>query len=239
MTSVAAALRYQMRLRQSFRNRGAAGSACPRAQLAAALRLRPVRRAVLGHCVYRAAPRQPPQLAVPHPPGGGARGVRAARGRAGHQPLRRGDALAEPAALGSVPVPRQRDRLSSLGCAPSRATARRMRTAAAASTGTSPIAPCASASSMTPTGSCCIVPQLGGLRVATELGAIEVAPQEIVVIPRGLRFRVELLERARLAAISARTSARRCGCRTSDRSAPTAWPTRAISSDAGGLVRGP
>jgi homogentisate 1,2-dioxygenase len=37
-----------------------------------------------------------------------------------------------------------------------------------------------------------IVPQQGRLRVATELGLIEVEPQEIVVIPRGLRFRVEL-----------------------------------------------
>lgn len=37
-----------------------------------------------------------------------------------------------------------------------------------------------------------IVPQLGRLRVATELGLIEVGPQEIVVIPRGLRLRIEL-----------------------------------------------
>jgi homogentisate 1,2-dioxygenase len=39
-----------------------------------------------------------------------------------------------------------------------------------------------------------IVPQQGRLQVATELGLIEVEPQEIVVIPRGLRFRVELLD---------------------------------------------
>ncbi|PPU94169.1 homogentisate 1,2-dioxygenase [Xanthomonas albilineans] len=37
-----------------------------------------------------------------------------------------------------------------------------------------------------------IVPQLGRLRVCTELGTLEVAPQEIVVIPRGVRFRVAL-----------------------------------------------
>jgi homogentisate 1,2-dioxygenase len=43
-------------------------------------------------------------------------------------------------------------------------------------------------------GELLIVPQLGALRFATELGAIEAGPQEIVVIPRGLRFRVELLE---------------------------------------------
>ena len=39
-----------------------------------------------------------------------------------------------------------------------------------------------------------IVPQHGRLRLATELGLIEVEPQEIAVIPRGLRFRVELLD---------------------------------------------
>jgi len=43
-------------------------------------------------------------------------------------------------------------------------------------------------------GELLIVPQLGRLRLATELGVIEIEPQEIVVIPRGLRFRVELLD---------------------------------------------
>lgn len=37
-----------------------------------------------------------------------------------------------------------------------------------------------------------IVPQLGRLRLATELGVLDVEPQEIAVIPRGVRFRVEL-----------------------------------------------
>jgi homogentisate 1,2-dioxygenase len=36
------------------------------------------------------------------------------------------------------------------------------------------------------------VPQQGGLLVATELGRIEVKPGAICVIPRGIRFRVEL-----------------------------------------------
>ncbi len=39
-----------------------------------------------------------------------------------------------------------------------------------------------------------IVPQLGRLRIDTELGKLEIEPQEIAVIPRGLRFRVELLD---------------------------------------------
>jgi len=41
-------------------------------------------------------------------------------------------------------------------------------------------------------GELLIVPQLGMLGCLTEFGRIDVAPQEIVVIPRGVRFRVEL-----------------------------------------------
>jgi homogentisate 1,2-dioxygenase len=41
-------------------------------------------------------------------------------------------------------------------------------------------------------GELLIVPQLGRLRVASELGMLEAGPKEIVVLPRGLRFRVEL-----------------------------------------------
>jgi homogentisate 1,2-dioxygenase len=37
-----------------------------------------------------------------------------------------------------------------------------------------------------------VVPQLGRQRFVTELGTIDAEPQEIVVIPRGVRFRVEL-----------------------------------------------
>jgi homogentisate 1,2-dioxygenase len=43
-------------------------------------------------------------------------------------------------------------------------------------------------------GELLIVPQQGALRLATELGVIDVAPQQIAVIPRGLRVRVELSE---------------------------------------------
>ena len=41
-------------------------------------------------------------------------------------------------------------------------------------------------------GELLIVPQLGRLRVATEFGVLEIEPQEVVVIPRGVRFRVDL-----------------------------------------------
>lgn len=43
-------------------------------------------------------------------------------------------------------------------------------------------------------GELLIVPQQGVLRLVTELGVLDVAPLEIAVIPRGMRFRVELLE---------------------------------------------
>jgi len=41
-------------------------------------------------------------------------------------------------------------------------------------------------------GEMLLVPQLGRLRLATELGILEVAPGEIALLPRGLRFKVEL-----------------------------------------------
>ncbi len=41
-------------------------------------------------------------------------------------------------------------------------------------------------------GELLIVPQQGRLRLATELGVLEVEPQEIAIVPRGVRFRVEL-----------------------------------------------
>ena len=41
-------------------------------------------------------------------------------------------------------------------------------------------------------GELLVVPQLGRVRLATELGVLDVAPLEIAVVPRGIRFRVEL-----------------------------------------------
>jgi homogentisate 1,2-dioxygenase len=41
-------------------------------------------------------------------------------------------------------------------------------------------------------GELLIVPQEGALRIATELGILDVAPGEIAVIPRGIKFRVDL-----------------------------------------------
>jgi homogentisate 1,2-dioxygenase len=41
-------------------------------------------------------------------------------------------------------------------------------------------------------GELLIVPEQGRLRIATEMGILDIEPQEIAVIPRGIRFRVEL-----------------------------------------------
>ena len=41
-------------------------------------------------------------------------------------------------------------------------------------------------------GELLIVPQEGALRIATEMGRLEAAPGEIAVVPRGVRFRVEI-----------------------------------------------
>lgn len=41
-------------------------------------------------------------------------------------------------------------------------------------------------------GEMLIVPQLGSLRICTEMGIVDVDPQEICVIPRGIKFRVEV-----------------------------------------------
>src|SRR5271168_2645792 len=43
-------------------------------------------------------------------------------------------------------------------------------------------------------GEMLILPQQGGLRIGTECGVIEVKPGELVVIPRGIKMRVELME---------------------------------------------
>ncbi len=45
-------------------------------------------------------------------------------------------------------------------------------------------------------GEMLIVPQRGGLTLATEFGHIGIEPQEIAVIPRGVRFRVDLAQGA-------------------------------------------
>ena len=78
-------------------------------------------------------------------------------------------------------------------------------------------------------GELLIVPQQGRLRIATELGVLEVEPQEIAVIPRGVRFRVELPDGAARGYVCENFGALlRLPDLGPDRLA-TAWPIRATS----------
>ncbi len=77
-------------------------------------------------------------------------------------------------------------------------------------------------------GELLIVPQEGRLRFFTECGILVAGPREIVVIPRGMIFRVELVdERAR--GYICEDYAPISSCPSGARSAPTAWPIRATS----------
>lgn len=78
-------------------------------------------------------------------------------------------------------------------------------------------------------GEMMFVLQQGELRFVTEFGRIDAEPGEIVVIPRGVKFRVEFPP-ARRAATSARITAAPSPCRSAARSAPIASPMRATSS---------
>ena len=79
-------------------------------------------------------------------------------------------------------------------------------------------------------GEMLVVRAAGRLRFFTEFGRIEVEPGEICIIPRGVKFKVEIPSTAPHAAMSARTMAARSPCPTAARSVPIALPTRATSS---------
>ena len=77
-------------------------------------------------------------------------------------------------------------------------------------------------------GEMLIVPQQGRQRFWTEFGAIDTEPQEIVVIPRGVRFRLELLDGAARGYVCENYGAN-FRLPTSVRSGRTGWPIRATS----------
>ncbi len=86
-------------------------------------------------------------------------------------------------------------------------------------------------------GELLLVPEQGRLRIATELGVLEVEPLEIAVIPRGMKFRVELLD-GQARAISPKTTVHRCVFRSWARSAATAWQPARLPCPGGALRRG-
>jgi homogentisate 1,2-dioxygenase len=143
------------------------------------------------HRVHRAAPPEPPQLAVPDPPGGDARDVRR---------------CSQPAST-TISIP-ARSRPTS--CAGTRCRCLMRPTdfidglftvagngAASAGVGIGIHLYAANRDMQgrffyDADGELLIVPQQGRLHIETELGVLDVEPQEIAVIPRGIRFRVAL-----------------------------------------------
>ena len=93
-----------------------------------------------------------------------------------------------------------------------------------------PTPPWRTASSTTPTASCCSCREQGAAHLRTELGRWRWRRARSASCRAALKFRVELPRRARRAATSARTTGRTSACRSWARSAPTAWPIRATSS---------
>ena len=74
-----------------------------------------------------------------------------------------------------------------------------------------------------------IVPQEGRLRFCTELGIIDLEPKEIAIIPRGMLYRVEVLEGPR-ADLCAKTMAKNSLYPDVVLSAQTVWQIGAISN---------
>jgi homogentisate 1,2-dioxygenase len=72
------------------------------------------------------------------------------------------------------------------------------------------------------------VPQEGKLRFFTELGIIDLEPQEIAIIPRGLLYRVEVTEGPARGFVC-ENYGQKFELPGVGRSGPTAWPTGAIS----------
>jgi len=83
-------------------------------------------------------------------------------------------------------------------------------------------------------GEMLIVPQQGRLLLRTEMGVLNVGPGEIAVIQRGIRFRVELLEKV-ARGIFAKTTARYFGCPISGLSAPMDWRSARLSRSGRGI----
>ena len=187
-----------------------------------------VRRAAFRHRLHRAAPCQPPQLALPHPSGGGAQAVQAAAESRFHNRFRRVPATPNQLRWSPLSAARSSPPISSTACSPWPATAvPRRRTGVG-------IHVYAANRSMQgrffydADGELLIVPQQGasahrhrtgraGSRAAGNRGDPARHP-----LPRG----VAGWQRARLR--GAKISARRCACRNSGPSVPTALPTRGI-----------
>ncbi len=229
------------RVRQRVRHRGAARHAAGRAQLAAARRLRAVRRAALGH-------RRSPRRARDNRrswfyrirPGGAARAVPAHRRCACCRRFDGAGVETPPNQLrwSPLPIPAAAD-----GFRRRPGHDGRQRRPGIAGRHAAIHLYAANRSMLDrffydADGELLIVPQQGRLRLLTEMGMLEVEPQEIAVMPRGVRFRVELPDgpRARLRLRELRRAAAAAGPRP-DRLQRPGQPARLPV--AGRVLRGP
>src|SRR5712671_512696 len=103
--------RLPLRLWQRAAKRGDSRHPAAGAKRAADAAARALHRAIVGQLVHRAASAEPALLALPHPPLGDAQAVPADRQWApAHCAMRRGDAVAKPAALEPAALSRRTDR---------------------------------------------------------------------------------------------------------------------------------
>src|SRR5947207_15970746 len=103
--------RLPLRLWQRAAKRGDPRHPAAGAKRAADAAARALHRAIVGEPVHRAASAEPTLLALPHPPLGAAQAVPADRQWApAHRAMRRGDAVAKPAALEPAALSRRTDR---------------------------------------------------------------------------------------------------------------------------------
>ncbi|MCC9708583.1 homogentisate 1,2-dioxygenase [Streptomyces sp. MNU76] len=181
------------RLRQRTRLGGGPGRAAARPQLPAARPARPVRGAAQRHRVHRTEAAQPPLLAVPDPPVRRAPRVHAhGQRRAAHGPFT--ETLPDPNRLRWNPLPEPpagTDFLSGLWSLGGNGDAARRSGMAVhlyhANSAMERVFGDAD-------GELLIVPERGGLLLRTEFGLLCAEPGEVALIPRGVRFRVDLLD---------------------------------------------
>ena len=186
-------LRYFTGFGNEHATEARAGRAAGRPERAAAAAARSLHRADLGHPVHRAARREPALLALPHPALGDASAVSPDRQRPRSQrAVRRGRAAAQPAQMEPAAVSRTSRPISSTGSSRWAATAMRAARSGVAVHIYRATKPMQRRVFYDADGELLIVPQLGRLLLATELGVVEARPGEIAVIPRGIKFRVEL-----------------------------------------------
>ena len=192
--------RYASGFGNEFATEAVAGALPAGPQLAAAGAPRPVRRAAQRDRVHPAARRQPRSWVYRILPSAKHPAFRRIDNKnLKRHPVRRARAGPEPAALGPAAAARRAtgSRTSSTACSPSAATATARTRAGMAVHLYAANASMRDRYFVDSDGELLFVPELGAVILHTELGPLRVSPGEIAVVPRGIRFRVELTDDVR------------------------------------------